>query len=123
MLSLTTLLMVGTISTFVSTPVQAAASASPRLSVQFTCAQAVDLRSGRICVHTQPHAALAIKIRYCTNYYAVSRSLKGTQIADIRGNYTWTWVPNTKCRGAAIAYVTETYSRRTLNAWTRFVVR
>jgi len=117
-----TLLGAFAISTFVYTQAQAS-SASPRLSVRFTCAQAVNHHAGRICVQTQARAALTIKIRYCTNYYAVSKSLKGTQFADTRGNYIWTWKPDTKCSGAAVVYVTETYARHTLAVWKGFVVR
>jgi hypothetical protein len=122
-LSVITLLGAFAISTFVYTQAQAASSTSPRLSVRFTCAQAVNHHAGRVCVQTQARAALTIKIRYCTNYYAVSKSLKGTQFADTRGNYIWTWIPDTKCSGAAVAYVTETYARHTLAVWKGFVVR
>jgi hypothetical protein len=118
--SLLTILLALLISSFVYTSAHAAA---PKLSVQFTCAQAVDHRSAKVCVHTQDRAALTIKVRYCTGYYATSKSLKGTQDADARGNHNWNWVPDTKCKGPATAYVTETYNRHTLSVSKNFSVK
>jgi hypothetical protein len=106
--SLVMILLALLVSSFVYTSAHAAA---PKLSVQFTCAQAVDHHSGKVCVHTQARAALTIKVRYCSKYYATSKSLKGTQDADAHGNHTWSWVPDTKCKGAATAYVTEIYEK------------
>ncbi len=118
--SLLLVLLALLISGFILTPARAAA---PKLSLQFTCAQAVDHQSGKVCIHTQDGAALTIKVKYCTGYYAVSKSLKGTQKADSHGNYSWSWVPDTKCKGAATAYVTETYDKHTLSASKGFIVK
>ena len=96
---------------------------APKLSIQFTCANAVDNKHGNICVHTQVKAALTIRVKYCTGYYAVSRSLKGTQYADAHGNHIWTWTPQTKCKGAATAYVNEQFGRQSLNAVHKFTVK
>ena len=96
---------------------------APKLSVQFTCAKAVDNKQGNVCVHTQAKAALTIRIKYCTGYYAVSKSLKGTQYADTRGNHTWTWTPQTKCKGPATAYVKEQFGNQSLNATDKFTVK
>jgi hypothetical protein len=118
--SLLTILLALLISSFAYTSAHAA---TPKLSVQFTCAQAVDHRSGEVCVHTQDRAALTIKVRYCSKYYATSKSLKGTQYADARGNHNWNWVPDTKCKGTATAYVTETYEKHTLSVSKNFSVK
>ena len=98
-------------------------AASPKLSIQFTCANAIDNKQGNVCVHTQAKAALTIRIKYCTGYYAVSKSLKGTQSADTHGNHTWTWIPQTKCKGPAAAYVNEKFGGQSLNAIDKFTVK
>jgi hypothetical protein len=77
----------------------------PTLAITFTCAVAVDYSYGNVCVHTQPNAALTITVTYCSGYNATSGSLKGTVYANSAGNYEWSWVPETKCRGAATAYL------------------
>ena len=98
-------------------------AAAPKLSIQFTCANAIDNKQGKVCVHTQAKAALTIRIKYCTGYYAVSKSLKGTQYADTHGNHTWTWTPQTKCKGPAAAYVNEQFGGHSLNAVDKFTVK
>jgi hypothetical protein len=95
-------------------PLQADAAVS-KLTIQFTCAQAIDHRSGSVCVHTQAKAALTILIRYCTGAYATSGSLKGTQYADARGNHSWSWTPDTKCRGRAAVYVIEKLASKSIS--------
>ncbi len=110
-------------STFVLTRSNYVHAAAPKLSVQFTCASAVDNKQGSVCVHTQAKAALTIQIKYCSGYYAVSKSLKGTQHADARGNYTWTWTPQTKCKGPATASVNEKFGGQSLNAVDKFTVK
>ena len=114
-------LFTATISTLVIT--RTTNAATPTLSVQFTCAQAVDYKQGQICVHTQSKVALTMKVKYCSGYYAVSNSLKGTQYANAQGNHIWVWTPQTKCRGTATAYVTEQLSGRALNAIDNFIVK
>lgn len=103
-------------------PAQAAPAAT-KLSLTFTCAQAVDYQSGRVCVHTQANAALTIKVTYCTGRSAVSNSLKGTQHANSGGNHTWTWTPETKCRGQATALVTEHFKGHSLSKSHTFTVK
>ena len=44
-------------STFVLTRTSYVHAAAPKLSIQFTCASAVDNKQGSICVHTQAKAA------------------------------------------------------------------
>ena len=112
-----------TISTFTLTQSTFTYAAAPKLSIQFTCANAVDNKQGNVCVHTQAKAALTIRIKYCSGYYAVSKSLKGTQYADTRGNHTWTWTPQTKCKGTATAYVKEQFGSQSLNATDKFTVK
>ncbi len=112
-----------TISTFALVQPTYTYATAPKLSVQFTCANAVDNKQGTICVHTQAKAALTIHIKYCSGYYAVSKSLKGTQYADTRGNHAWTWKPETKCKGPATAYVNEQFGGRLLNVTDRFTVK
>ncbi len=110
-------------STFVLTRTSYVHAAAPKLSIQFTCANAVDNKHGSVCVHTQAKAALTIRIRYCTGYYAVSKSLKGTQYADTHGNHIWIWTPQTKCKGAATAYVSEQFGKQSFNAVDKFIVK
>ncbi|HZU02076.1 MAG TPA: hypothetical protein VFA10_20565 [Ktedonobacteraceae bacterium] len=81
------------------------------MTLQFTCAQAVDDQADSVCVHTQAGAALTITVRYCSGYPAVSSSLQGTVSADASGNSTWTWTPETVCRGPAGAHVSATLSK------------
>ncbi len=108
---------------FITRPVQVQAKSMTKLSIQFTCANAVDYKSGDVCVHTQANAALTIKVKYCSGSYATSKSLRGTVHTKTQGNYTWKWEPETKCRGTATAYVTETLSGHTLNASKSFKVK
>ncbi len=116
-------LVATTISSFVITRPNDAHATTPKLSIQFTCAQAVDYKLGQVCVHTQAKAALTIKVKYCSGYYATSKSLQGTQFADTKGNHSWSWVPQTKCRGTATAYVHEQFHGQPLNASTNFMVK
>ena len=67
-------------STFVIT--RTTHAATPKLSIQFMCAQAVDYKQAQVCVYTQAKAALTSRVKYCSGYYAVSTSLKGTQYAN-----------------------------------------
>ncbi len=110
-------------SAFMFTQTSKAQATAPKLSIQFTCANAVDYKQGSVCVHTQARAALTIQIEYCTNHYAVSKSLQGTQYADTRGNHTWTWTPQTKCRGVATAYVNERFGGQSLHVADTFTVK
>jgi hypothetical protein len=96
---------------------------TPQLFLSFTCAQAVDYSYGRVCVHTQPGAALTITVTYCTGYNAVSHSLQGTEYADSSGNYEWDWTPETKCRGSATAYVQASWNGQSASQSDDFTVQ
>lgn len=109
--------------TATSRPTQPAAPPASALAVVFTCAQAVDHSHGQICVHTSPGAALTIIVRYCTGYPAVSHSLRGISYADGAGNHTWSWTPDTKCPGTAVATVTATLRGASVTATSSFIVR
>jgi hypothetical protein len=98
-------------------------SPTTSLTIQFTCAQAVDYQSGEVCVHTQAGAALSIIVTYCSGYTAVSSSLQGIAYADTSGNYTWTWTPETVCRGPATADVTASSAGQTVSQSDSFTVQ
>jgi hypothetical protein len=106
---------------FNQTSVQAKA---PHLTVSITGAAATDYQSGHISVHTLAKAALTISVRYaCTNRVATSGSLQGTRHASSKGNYTWTWEPETKCfGGTARATVTAKEYGQTKTASRTFTV-
>lgn len=93
-----------------------------KLTIQFTCAHAVDHSSGSVCVHTLPGATLSITITYCSHHQATSNSLKGTHTADSSGNYTWTWTPDTTCKGTATAAVTASKNGQTVSGSKQFTV-
>jgi len=95
----------------------------PHLTITFTCAQAVDYSSGSVCVHTLSGAALTIKVKYCSGYYATSASLQGTVSADGAGNYMWSWTPDTKCKGTATAYVTANWNGQSASNAYSFTVQ
>lgn len=105
-----------------SRPVPTPTAPPATAAITFTCAQAVDHAYGRVCVHTAPGAALTIVVRYCSGYRAVSHSLRGTSYADGSGNHTWTWTPDTKCRGPATATVTASLHGASVAAVKSFVV-
>lgn len=89
-----------------NTPVPPAA---PQLTITFTCASAVDYSYGRVCVHTEPGAALQITVTYCSGYTAKSKSLQGVEYANVGGDYEWDWTPDTVCQGPATADVTANW--------------
>lgn len=96
--------------------------ANAKLSISFTCSYAKNRAYGKVCVHTLAKAALTIKVRYCTGYYAVSSSLKGTSYADASGNKAWSWVPDTKCLGKAIAFATAQFGKQSTSNSVSFIV-
>jgi hypothetical protein len=106
-----------------SPPVISPPPPTTSLTIQFTCAQATDYLSGSVCVHTQAGAALTITITYCSGYKAVSSSLQGVAYADTSGNYTWTWTPETVCRGPATADVTAQLAGQTVTQSDPFTVQ
>jgi hypothetical protein len=77
--------------------------------VTITCAQAVDYSYGKVCVQTHPGASLGITVTYCSGRAAKSASL-GPATADSNGNHTWTWTPQTTCKGAATALVSAAWN-------------
>src|SRR5450432_3340700 len=85
-----------------------AEASTPHLALTITSVVATDYKASHVGVHTLANAALTIIVLYlCTRQSATSGSLKGTQHANRAGNYTWIWVPDTKCRhGNAIVDVT-----------------
>lgn len=89
------------------------APAPQPLTVVFSSASAVDYSYGSVSIHTLPGAIVSIDVTYCTGYEAVSRSLQGTEQADGNGDYSWSWTPETKCRGAATAVVTASLNGQT----------
>jgi hypothetical protein len=93
------------------------------LSVKITCAQAVDYSSGKVCAHTAPGASLSITVTYCSGKVATSASLQGTRTANASGNYTWTWTPDTSCRGTATATVDASMDGETATDSMDFTVR
>jgi len=100
-----------------------AAPATVKLSIQFTCAHAVDFHLGQVCIHTRANAKLTIKVTYCNGHSAVSKSLKGTQHADAKGNYIWNWTPQTRCRGEATVLITEHSKGHSASFSESFIVR
>ncbi len=95
----------------------------PQLFLSFTGASATDYAYGSVSVHTLSGAALSITVTYCSGYPATSGSLKGTSWADARGNHTWSWEPETKCKGAATATVTASLNGQAVSSTDNFVVQ
>ena len=93
-----------------------------QLFVSFTGESAVDNSSSSVSVHTLAGAALTISVKYCSGSYATSSSLKGTEYADSAGNYTWTWTPDTKCKGTATAYVSASLNGQSASNSANFTV-
>lgn len=96
---------------------------SIHLTLTFCGASATDHVSGSVCVHTVPGAGLTIVVRYCTGHIAVSRSLKGMSQADSGGNHTWSWTPDTKCKGQATATVVASLHGQQTAQSVNFIVR
>ena len=93
-----------------------------QLFVTITSAYATDSSSDSVSVHTLPGAALTISVTYCSGRSATSESLQGTKYADSAGNYTWTWEPETKCKGTATAYVSASLNGQSANDSKDFTV-
>jgi hypothetical protein len=92
------------------------------LTIAITCAQASDYASGHVCVHTAPGAALTITVTYCSGRPAKSSSL-GPATADSAGNHTWTWTPQTNCKGQATADVSASLNGDYAVASQQFTVK
>jgi hypothetical protein len=103
-------------------PVQQQAPPPAQLFVTITSAYATDYSSGSVSVHTLPGAALTISVQYCTGSYATTSKLQGTRYADSSGDYTWMWEPETKCKGAATAYVNASLNGQSASNSTTFTV-
>lgn len=104
------------------------------LDVTFTCAWATDFVGGQICVHTQPYAALQDSITYCTGQIVsgaanersgewASVPTRGWVQADGNGNYTWTFVPKTRCVGPATVTVTASWQGQSVTRSVTFIVK
>lgn len=95
------------------------------LTVAITCAQAQAFVQGQICVHTQPFATLALTITYCGGggQSPATFAPQARVRADANGNYTWTFVPKTRCVGPAQATVTANWQGQTATASTTFIVK
>ena len=100
-------------------PSEETGSSSPFAQLFLTITSA---SAGSVSVQTLPGAALTISITYCSGSCAASKSLRGTKYADFAGNYTWNWMPNTKCRGTAMASVTASFHGQTVSTTTSFEV-
>ncbi len=83
------------------------------LTITFTCASAVDLSAGQVCVHTRPGAALSIRVVYACGQVANNKSLQGVKHANGSGDFAWSWRPQTSCPGPATATVTAQWQGQT----------
>ena len=100
-----------------------AQASTPRLSLAITSVAATDHKVSHVGVHTLANATLTITVLYlCTNHIATSKSLKGTQHANRSGNYTWIWIPDTKCHGNARTTVIAREYGQTVRAVKTFLV-
>lgn len=118
-----------------ATPVpQPTATPQPTVSldVQFTCAWATAFVGGQICVHTQPHAQLLANVTYCTGQIVsgtahggewASAPTRGWVQADGNGNYTWSFVPKTRCIGPATVTVTANWQGQSVTRSLTFIVK
>jgi hypothetical protein len=107
------------------TPVPLPTAAPPppaALAITFTCASAVDLSAGQICVHTRPGAALSIRIVYTCGQVANNKSLQGVKHANGSGDFTWSWRPQTSCPGPATATVIAQWQGQTAVSSITFIV-
>lgn len=114
-----------------TTPIQP--SPSTKLTLTFTCQGdfTPSATHERVCVRTQPGAALTIKVTYCKNSIDQSSALKGTFIANKTGDYEWSWTPKAACKGnppggsgfwEGTAEVTATSGGQTLTSKIAFIV-
>lgn len=92
------------------------------LTIAFTCASGVAGGTGKVCVHTLPHASLSLTVRYCDGSYAKGKAFHGVSYADSNGDYTWSWTVTTTCIGAATATVTATSAGKTVTSATTFTI-
>lgn len=92
------------------------------LAITFTCASAVDLGAGQVCVHTRPGAALSIRIVYACGQVANNKSLQGVKHANGSGDFAWSWRPQTSCPGPATATVTAQWQGQTAVSSITFTV-
>lgn len=84
------------------------------LSIKFKSVAIVHGGTGTVSIHTNPGAALTIKVHYvATNRDATSKSLDGTSYADSAGNHTWSWPCQTTKSGTAQVIVTAMWHGQT----------
>jgi hypothetical protein len=107
-----------------TTTIAAPANTPPpiRLTIAFTCASGVSGGTGQLCVHTVPHSALSLTVRYCDGSSAKGKAFHGVTTADGSGNYTWRWSVTTTCVGVATATVTVEAAGQTVTQQTTFMV-
>lgn len=79
-------------------------TATPALTIAFTCANATVGGSGQVCVHTRANAMLNMSVVYCDGATASSRSDR----ANANGDYTWQWTVSTKCVSGTAVTATVT---------------
>lgn len=94
-------------------------SAQP-ISLTFTCASGTLRGIGKVCIHTQPQAALTITVRYCDG--TTAKGLRGNVFANSSGNYTWTWLVRTSCAGTATATVTAKWNGQSITSADSFTI-
>lgn len=104
-----------------SAPTHAPTTApSVALTLAITCASGAIRGTGKICVKTQPSAALNISVIYCDG--ASAKGLRGAATADASGAYTWTWPVRTSCAGTATATVTAQWQGQKITQTQKFTI-
>lgn len=102
-------------------PTRAPTSApSAALTLSITCASGSARGTGKVCVQTQPSAALSISVKYCDGSSA--KGLHGGATADSSGAYTWTWPVRSACVGAATATVTAQWQGQKVTQTKTFTI-
>lgn len=99
----------------ISTPI-------PPFTLAFTCAGGTVGGTGQVCVHTAPHAALSLTVRYCDGNSAKGKGFHGATYADASGNYTWRWDLSSNCVGPASATVVAKSAGQTVTESMTFTV-
>ena len=77
---------------------------------------------GRVCVKTEPGAALWITVTYCSGHPAMSAELQGVAHADSQGAYAWSWYTQTSCHGPAGIEVSAQWNGETVQSRATFEV-
>ena len=102
-------------------PTRAPTSApSAPLTLSITCASGAIHGTGKVCVRTQPSAALSISVKYCDGTSA--KGLHAGATADSSGAYTGTWPVRSACVGAATATVTAQWQGQKVTQTQTFTI-